>query len=37
MYKIILISDDFCDCEKRDAAKDGLFKALSKVFWAMRQ
>ena len=35
MYKITLISDDFYDCEKRDVAKDGLFKALSKVFWAM--
>ena len=35
MYKIILISDDFYDCEKRDAAKDDLFKVLSKVFWAM--
>lgn len=33
--RIILTSDDFYDCEKRDAAKDDLFKVLSKVFWAM--
>lgn len=33
--RIILTSDDFYDCKKRDAAKDDLFKVLSKVLWAM--
>lgn len=32
---VILLSDDIDEAEQMDAAKDDLFKVLSKVFWAM--
>lgn len=32
---VILTSDEFKEAKKMDAAKDDLFKVLSKVFWAM--
>ena len=32
---VIIKSDEFEEMEKIDAAKDDLFKVLSKVFWAM--
>ena len=33
--KIIIKSDDFDEKEQREAAKDDLFKVLSKVIWTM--
>lgn len=33
--KVILLEDEFEDREKRDAAKDDIFKVLSKVYWMM--
>lgn len=33
--KIILISDDFTEFDKMEAAKNDLFMVLSKVYWAM--
>lgn len=33
--QVILLSDDFDEREQMDAAKDDLFKVLSKVYWAM--
>lgn len=32
---VIVKSDEFKEMEKMDAAKDDLFKVLSKVYWAM--
>lgn len=32
---VIIKSDEFEEMEKIDAAKDDLFKVLSKVYWAM--
>lgn len=32
---VILFSDDYDEYEQMDAAKDDLFKVLSKVYWAM--
>ena len=32
---VILLSDDIDEAEQMDAAKDDLFKVLSKVYWAM--
>lgn len=32
---VIIKSDEFDEMEKMDAAKDDLFKILSKVYWAM--
>lgn len=33
--KVILLSDDFDEMEKMDAAKNDLFNVLSKVYWSM--